>query len=264
MVKTKIVRFSVPTLLFLPFIQSLIICPFPIPWILCDECVVFSCFMNSKTTSLRRFLLINFLVSGLLVGRNFCSWVCPYGALQELSSILNRRRVFNPLKKSVQVIKISILSLTFLVAFTLFYPSISNFRFFLSFLMDNLYIVAAAFTSFVIAAPWLVIFLRFILFTFFLILASFWRRTWCKICPLGTLLSLFNKVSLFKLEINRAKCVDCDLCSSVCQMDLKPTAGGLESIECIKCLDCIQECRSTAITINPRKTTNAVHKRESM
>ncbi|MEM2875396.1 MAG: hypothetical protein QXL67_00355, partial [Candidatus Bathyarchaeia archaeon] len=69
MVKTKFIRFSIPVLLFFPFIQSFLLCPYPIPWMLCEECFVFSCFMNPKTTHLRKFLLINFLVSGMVVGR---------------------------------------------------------------------------------------------------------------------------------------------------------------------------------------------------
>jgi ferredoxin len=35
-------------------------------------------------------------------------------------------------------------------------------------------------------------------------------------------------------------------------MDLHPTGNGLESIECIKCLDCIKECKKDAIGIKLR------------
>jgi polyferredoxin len=83
-------------------------------------------------------------------------------------------------------------------------------------------------------------------------LSIFWRRTWCKVCPLGTIISLFNKVSWVKLKVNRDKCDGCDRCSSVCQMSLDPQRNGLRSIDCIKCLDCDQECETFAIKVKLR------------
>ena len=68
--------------------------------------------------------------------------------------------------------------------------------------------------------------------------ALFIHRPWCRIfCPLGGLLSLFNRFSLFHLRFNPQECVECNLCRTRCQMgvkvDQKVNVSG-----CIRCLEC--------------------------
>ena len=68
--------------------------------------------------------------------------------------------------------------------------------------------------------------------------ALFIHRPWCRIfCPLGGLLALFNRFSLFHLRFNPKECVECNLCRSRCPMgvnvDQKVNVSG-----CIRCLEC--------------------------
>lgn len=254
--KTKLGRFIAPSILLFPFLQSIYVCPFPLPWVVCNECPVFSCLMNPKTTPIRRVLLANFLFSGLLVGRAFCSWACPYGALQETGSMfVTKPGGVNPLRRGLRIVKVFLALFTFLTAFSLAYPILLGFLpqlLDLSFILNPIYVVGVTLNSFILTVPWIVGPIRGFIFAFFLSLSVFWRRTWCKICPLGTVISLFNKVSLVELKVNRDKCNGCNRCSSVCQMGLEPTSDGLRSIDCIKCLDCVQECEAFAIKVKPR------------
>jgi len=254
--KTKLGRFVSPGILLFPFLQSLYLCPFPLPWIVCNECPVFSCLMNPKTTPIRRVLLVNFLVSGLLVGRAFCSWACPFGALHEIGSMFaSQLGGINPLRRGLRTVKVFLVLFTFLVAFSLAYPILLGFLpqlLDLSFILNPIYVVGVTLNSFILTVPWIIGLLKAFIFTFFLSLSMFWRRTWCKICPLGTVISLFNKVDLIKLKVNRDKCDGCSQCSTVCQMSLKPLHNGLRSVDCIKCLDCVQECGASAIEVKSR------------
>ena len=66
----------------------------------------------------------------------------------------------------------------------------------------------------------------------------FIHRPWCRIfCPLGGLLALFNRFSLFHLRFKPSECVECNLCRSRCPMgvkvDQKVNVSG-----CIRCLEC--------------------------
>lgn len=64
------------------------------------------------------------------------------------------------------------------------------------------------------------------------------QRPWCRVlCPLGGLLAMFNRFSLFHLRFNAKECIECNLCRSRCSMgvkvDQKVNVSG-----CIRCLEC--------------------------
>ena len=43
-------------------------------------------------------------------------------------------------------------------------------------------------------------------------------RTWCNtVCPVGTVLGLLSRFSLFKIRIDTAKCNGCGLCATKCK-----------------------------------------------
>lgn len=72
----------------------------------------------------------------------------------------------------------------------------------------------------------------------FLGAALFIHRPWCRmLCPLGGLLSLFNRFSLFHLRFNPKECVECNLCRSRCSMGVKVDQA-VNVAGCIRCLEC--------------------------
>lgn len=78
-------------------------------------------------------------------------------------------------------------------------------------------------------------------------LAVFFYRPFCKwICPLGAFYALFNKISLYRLEVDKDKCTACGACSHVCKMDVDVFRTPNHT-ECIRCRDCIQTCPNQAI-----------------
>ena len=79
--------------------------------------------------------------------------------------------------------------------------------------------------------------------------AFFFRRSWCRICPLGGLIALFNRFPPFKwisgvrLNKNEAKCNKCGICKRVCPSQEKnvyeQNSGDVASSQCIWCLRCV-------------------------
>ena len=72
-------------------------------------------------------------------------------------------------------------------------------------------------------------------------------RAWCKICPSGGLLSLFNKGSLMKKEKDVQKCTKCGICKRVCPMQIKEIyeekeKKSVDSTKCIRCFSCTDHC----------------------
>jgi NAD-dependent dihydropyrimidine dehydrogenase PreA subunit len=85
---------------------------------------------------------------------------------------------------------------------------------------------------------WVMSWFKSALLLAFLGSALFIHRPWCRLfCPLGGLLALFNRFSLFHLRFNPKQCVECNLCRSRCLMgvhlDQKVNVSG-----CIRCLEC--------------------------
>jgi len=83
--------------------------------------------------------------------------------------------------------------------------------------------------------------------------ASFlYRRAWCRICPLGALIALFNRfppfkwVSLFRLDKVEEKCTKCGICKRVCPTQVTEVydekGGDVTTSNCIMCLRCVEMC----------------------
>lgn len=68
------------------------------------------------------------------------------------------------------------------------------------------------------------------------------KRAFCRyICPLGLILGFFNRISLYKVKLNKEKCLNCGTCVKSCPMGIDPKTK-VNSIECIKCGDCVGSC----------------------
>ena len=79
------------------------------------------------------------------------------------------------------------------------------------------------------------------------------RRWWCHICPMGAIYSLLNKISLFRVRIDKKKCIKCLDCVQECRMfALTPEAvqgKGAPDADCIRCGRCIETCSEDAVDI---------------
>ncbi|MBR3104571.1 MAG: 4Fe-4S binding protein, partial [Lachnospiraceae bacterium] len=72
-------------------------------------------------------------------------------------------------------------------------------------------------------------------------------RPFCKyLCPLGAIYAPLNKVSLYRMQCDHAKCISCGKCSAVCEMCVDPVKDA-NSTECIRCLKCVHECPVKAL-----------------
>lgn len=93
--------------------------------------------------------------------------------------------------------------------------------------------------------------------TFVVLAVLAWRngRTYCNtICPVGTILGLFSRYSLFRPVIDTAKCNGCTLCSRRCKaacIDAKNHT--IDYSRCVVCMDCIDTCTHGAISYRLRK-----------
>ncbi len=77
-----------------------------------------------------------------------------------------------------------------------------------------------------------------------------WGRGWCNsVCPVGAMLGLVSRFSLFAPKIDTEKCRNCGLCAKRCKAGCIDLAGGkrIDYSRCVVCFDCVDSCRAGAL-----------------
>jgi MauM/NapG family ferredoxin protein len=79
-------------------------------------------------------------------------------------------------------------------------------------------------------------------------------RFWCRVlCPLGALLGICSRFSILRLEKDQERCTDCKLCSKTCQGAASPAPGqDWENAECVLCFNCFHACPEEALSFRFR------------
>ena len=191
------------------------------------------------------FALGTLTAAGALFGRATCAYVCPFGFFQEiLYSISPWKKIESNLPRKFRLIKW--FNLFF---FVLLIPAFGLAQGFCAYICPSGLIFAGipiiAANSGLRASIGLTFWWKTNLTIFFVAYFMREKRAFCRyICPLGLILGFFNRISLFQIKLNQKKCVSCNLCKKSCPMGIDP-AKEVNSIECIKCGDCVKVCRIT-------------------
>ena len=79
-------------------------------------------------------------------------------------------------------------------------------------------------------------------------------RPFCKyLCPLGAIYGFFNRIALYRMDLDADRCVSCGKCKKVCPMGVDPVRE-CNSAECIRCGDCVRNCPVNAIHMGIKHT----------
>lgn len=84
-----------------------------------------------------------------------------------------------------------------------------------------------------------------------LVLAAWKGRWFCqRLCPVGACLSLAAKRPLVKLRIDATRCVSCGLCAKGCKAGAIDAQGKVvDNARCVRCFDCLGTCKKGAIKL---------------
>lgn len=189
----------------------------------------------------------------LFLGRLICGWLCPFGFLQDLLYRIPFYKRKLRLPFSIQrYIKHGLL-VFLVISFPLVFIGDTGYGtlWFCKYFCPVGTLEAGIFT--LLLKPELkeligkLFFIKLILLMFILLLCVIEIRFFCKnLCPLGLIYGLFNRFSFFQLYWQERVCSACGLCEKVCPMDLR-IPKDLNSVECIRCLQCVGVCPTKAI-----------------
>lgn len=222
-------------------------------------------------------VVVLLVVLTLLLGRVYCSVLCPLGVFQDIVSWIAGKRKKNRFRHSpanpwlrygvlaafVVMMVAGMGSIALLIAPYSAYGRMASSLFaplwqwgnnFLGYLAERMDSYAFYETevwikglpTFIVAAVTLVV---------VTVLAYRNGRTYCNtICPVGTVLGFFSRYSLFRPVIDTSKCNNCGLCARNCKAScINPKAHEIDYSRCVMCMDCIEKCRQGAIKYVVRK-----------
>lgn len=187
------------------------------------------------------------LLFGLLLGRLICGFLCPFGLIQELLYKIRTPKLRkNRFTRVLSYFKYVLLAIV--IAIPIIYAGIPSFCKYVCpagtfggaiSLLSN-----PNNTDFFGMLGYLFTW-KFCVLVVVVVASVFIYRFFCRfICPLGAIYSLFCRISMLGVKLDKDKCIDCGLCIQGCKMDIKRVGDH----ECIQCGECIAVCPVQAIS----------------
>lgn len=201
------------------------------------------------------------LLLTLIFGRIYCSVICPMGVFQDL--VIRVRKLLSPkgrkpkrhFVKEPRIVRYGVLALVIVTALTfsqllltVLAPYSAYGRMVRSIvglsrgesLAPALLITAAATLVVICVCAWI------------------WGRGWCNtVCPVGSVLGLVSRFSLFKVSIDQSQCVSCRKCEKGCKSScIDIDTHTIDHSRCVDCFDCLDSCPKGGIKFRfslPRK-----------
>lgn len=237
-----------------------------VPGLNCYSCpgAYFSCpigslqsVLDSGTFKFSLYVFGTMTAFGVFLGRFVCGWLCPFGLFQDLLHKIPLK-LFGDKKKNMPFHnRLIYIKYVILILFVIILPmTVKNIAgtgdpWFCKYICPSGTLIAGiplltldkALRS---AVGFLFSWKMFLLVSVIFLSVKYYRP-FCKyICPLGAFYGLFNKFAFLRLEIDENKCISCGKCQKVCGMDIKVWEDP-NSMECIRCLDCVKSCSTDAI-----------------
>ena len=216
------------------------------------------------------------IILTLLLGRVYCSVICPLGVMQDLISWVAGKRkknrfTYSPAKTWLRYGVLAVFIATLVAGFgaiALLVAPYSAYGRIAQNLLAPLWgwgnnllayvaervdsyafysteVVMGSIGTFAVAVATLII-----------VGVLAWRggRTYCNtICPVGTVLGAISRFSLLKPIIDTDKCIDCKRCARNCKAScIDVQTHSIDYSRCVACMDCLEMCSKNAIRYTRR------------
>ncbi|WP_084813406.1 4Fe-4S binding protein [Desulfogranum japonicum] len=177
----------------------------------------------------------------LLLGRVFCSWICPVTFILEITDRLRRAVSRKKYLRNRLIVVKKVLWFTLLAEILISMIIGAPLFVFLSppGLVGREMMMLVFFHTLAIEGVLLLVIITLELVT---------RRFFCRsFCPLGALLALLGSKRKLLVVVESTQCVDCGACEQTCPMGLVPQMGEGITAYCWNCGECLDSCRTGAL-----------------
>jgi len=234
-------------------------------------------FIGLATIAASGFILIALL--SLVFGRIYCSSLCPLGTLQDIihwskqkfgrKKVPKKQKPFSFVRYSILLLSV-LLVLLGLITPLLFLDPYSNYGRIIANLFRPVFLLLNNLGALTLESMDIYTLYRVEpgitnLFSILFSIALFFLITWLSVkyarlfcntlCPVGTLLGLLSRISVFKISLDKSVCTSCGKCSAVCKagcIDVKSREVAFD--RCVGCLNCLTACPTNGVVFGYKKT----------
>lgn len=228
------------------------------------------------------------VVIALILGRIYCSFLCPLGITQDIFVFLFRKqqgtRPFTRREKKI-------LNMINLAVFLLLFLSVMAGAGGLIYILDPWSIFGRIFTNvflpvyiffhnmtvsflgifgfyglspITVFSPSIRALTVSLVFLVILLVLCIWHgRIYCNsLCPVGIFLGLLSRNSLYRIGIDEGKCIECGRCADVCRADcIDVQQKKVDTGKCVNCFSCLGVCPVNAISYGRDEVRQYAEKR---
>jgi polyferredoxin len=181
----------------------------------------------------------------LVMGKGWCSYACFFGGIEEGVAAIPKRAKIRKLDPRLRYVPWAVLLAMVLLSLALFEPAYCMWL--CPFKAVTEYVAARNALGLVQNVIFVLLFAGLVIVLPFLTK----KRTQCSwFCPFGAFQSIFNKISIFEVKIDKERCKPCLLCQNACpnlSLSKESVARGETLLSCMKCGACVDVCPRQAI-----------------
>lgn len=210
--------------------------------------------ISGKNYNFSFYVLGTIMLFGVVFGRLICGFLCPFGFIQDLlhkvpfPKISVHKKIDKPLrlvKYIIAIVMVILLPMLLTNKYGIAPPYFCKWICPAGTLEGGIPLILTN-ESLRASLGFLFSWKMGILILTILLSMSIYRP-FCKyVCPLGAFYALFNKISFYKMTVDKDKCTSCGSCINKCKMQVD-VINNINSTECIRCGECKKSCPAKAI-----------------
>jgi polyferredoxin len=181
----------------------------------------------------------------LVMGKGWCSYACFFGGIEEGMAAVPARARIRKLDPRWRYVPWAVLLAMVLLSLAIYEPAYCMWL--CPFKAVTEYVAARNTVGLVQNVIFVLLFAGLVIVLPFLTK----KRTQCSwFCPFGAFQSIFNKISIFEMKIDKERCKPCLLCQNACpnlSLSKESVARGETLMSCMKCGACVDVCPRQAV-----------------